>query len=39
MSKGLEITDYLSDIANAIDEVEEFTKGMSYDAFAADRRR
>lgn len=38
MSKGLEIADYLNDIANAIDEVEEFTKAMSYEAFAADRK-
>ncbi len=38
MSKGLEIADYLNDIFSAIDEVEEFTKGMSYDAFAADRK-
>lgn len=38
MSKGPEIADYLDDIANAIDEVEEFTRGMSYEAFAADRK-
>ena len=33
MSKGREIADYLGDILNAIVEVEEFTRGMSYDAF------
>jgi len=38
MSKGLDIADYLSDIAKAIDEVEEFTKGMSFDVFASDRK-
>jgi uncharacterized protein with HEPN domain len=38
MSKGLEIADYLSDITNALDEIEEFTKDMSYEAFAADRK-
>jgi uncharacterized protein with HEPN domain len=38
MSNWLEIADYLSDITNAIDEIEEFTKGMSYEAFAADRK-
>lgn len=38
MSKGREIADYLADIMNAIQEVEEFTAGMSYDAFRADKK-
>lgn len=38
MSKGREIDDYLTDVMNAILEVEEFTNGMSYDAFVADKK-
>ncbi len=38
MSKGREIADYLGDILNAIVEVEEFTRGMSYDTFIVDKR-
>lgn len=38
MSKGREIADYLADIVNAIAEVEEFTQGMTFDDFAADKR-
>ena len=38
MSKGREIADYLGDILSAIVEVEEFTRGMSYDAFIVDKR-
>jgi uncharacterized protein with HEPN domain len=38
MSKGQEIADYLNDIRNAIAEVEEFTLGMDYDLFAADKK-
>jgi uncharacterized protein with HEPN domain len=38
MSKGREIADYLEDILNAIVEVEEFTRGMSFDAFIVDKR-
>jgi uncharacterized protein with HEPN domain len=38
MSKGREISDYLDDIVTAIADVEEFTNGMSYEMFAADKR-
>ncbi len=38
MSKGREIDDYLADVMDAILEVEEFTNGMSYDAFVADKK-
>jgi len=38
MSKGRETVDYLDDIRGAIAEVEEFTRGMSYDAFITDRK-
>ncbi len=38
MSKGREITDHLNDILTAIAEVEDFTRGMSYDKFAADKK-
>ncbi len=38
MSKGREIADYLADIVNAIVEIEEFTNGMSFDVFAADKK-
>jgi uncharacterized protein with HEPN domain len=38
MSKGREISDYLDDILTAITDTAEFTKGMSYEMFAADKR-
>lgn len=38
MSDASEISDYLSDIVTAIDEVAEFTSGMSFDDFAADKK-
>jgi uncharacterized protein with HEPN domain len=38
MSKARDLTDYLNDIMTAIAEVEEFTRGMSYEMFAADKR-
>ena len=38
MYKGREIADYLDDIRNAIVEVEEFTRGMTFEAFTADRK-
>ena len=38
MSKGREIADYIDDISNAIAEVEEFTRGMNYEDFAADKK-
>ena len=36
--KGREITDYLDDIRTAIAEVQEFTAGMTYDDFVADKK-
>jgi uncharacterized protein with HEPN domain len=38
MSKGREIADYIDDIRNAVAEVEEFTHGMNYEDFAADKK-
>lgn len=38
MSKGREIADYLNDILDAIVEIEEFIRGMSYEAFVVDKR-
>ncbi|MBI1920186.1 MAG: DUF86 domain-containing protein [Geobacter sp.] len=38
MYKGREIADYLDDIRNAIAEVEEFTRGMTFEAFAKDKK-
>jgi uncharacterized protein with HEPN domain len=38
MSKGREISDYLDDIVTAIADAEEFTSGMSYEMFAADKK-
>ena len=39
MSKnGREIVDYLADILGSICEVEEFVCGMTYEAFAADKK-
>ena len=38
MSKGREISDYLNDIITAIADAEEFTHGMSYEMFAADKK-
>jgi len=38
MSKGREVGDYLDDIRNAIAEVKEFTSGMNYEDFAADKK-
>jgi uncharacterized protein with HEPN domain len=38
MYKGREIADYLDDIRNAIAEVEEFTCGMTFEAFAEDKK-
>ncbi|AJE02230.1 HepT-like ribonuclease domain-containing protein [Geobacter pickeringii] len=36
--KGREITDYLNDILGSINDVKEFVSGMTYDAFAADKK-
>ena len=38
MSKGREISDYLDDIITAIADTAEFTQGMSYEMFAADKK-
>ena len=38
MFKGREVADYLDDILAAIAEVAEFTTGMSYETFAADKK-
>jgi uncharacterized protein with HEPN domain len=38
MPKGREISDYIDDIIEAIDDVAEFTQGISYETFAADRK-
>ena len=38
MYTGREIADYLDDIRTAIAEVEEFTRDMTFEAFAADKK-
>ena len=38
MFKGRDAADYLDDILTAIAEVGEFTRGMSYETFAADKK-
>ncbi|MCX5821402.1 MAG: DUF86 domain-containing protein [Deltaproteobacteria bacterium] len=38
MSKGRELSDYLDDIVTAIADTAEFTQGMSYETFAADKK-
>ncbi len=38
MSKGREISDYIDDIIAAVSEVEDFTRGMSYETFASDKK-
>ncbi len=38
MSRVRDVADYLADILNAIAEAEEFTRGMDYDTFAADKK-
>lgn len=38
MSTNRESIDYLQDIADAIEKVEEFTAGMNYDQFRADEK-
>ena len=38
MSKVREMTDYLNDILTAIADIEDFTRGMSYETFAADKK-
>jgi len=36
--KKRDISDYLDDIFNAINEVDEFTRDMPYETFASDRK-
>ena len=38
MSKGRELSDYIDDIINAISDVADFTHGMSYEMFVADKK-
>jgi uncharacterized protein with HEPN domain len=38
MSKGRELSDYIDDIINSIADVADFTRGMSYEMFAADKK-
>jgi uncharacterized protein with HEPN domain len=38
MSKGREAADYFDDILTAIGDIAEFTHGMSYETFAADKK-
>ena len=38
MSKGREISDYIDDIISAVSEVEDFTRGMSYETFVSDKK-
>jgi uncharacterized protein with HEPN domain len=37
-TKTRDISDYLDDIATAINEAEEFTSNMTYETFASDRK-
>jgi uncharacterized protein with HEPN domain len=38
MSKGREFSDYIDDIITAIDDITDFTYGMSYEMFASDKK-
>lgn len=38
MSRARDLTDYLNDIITAISDVEDFTRGMSYEVFATDKK-
>lgn len=38
MSEGRDVTDYIDDILTAIGDIAEFTAGMSFEAFAADKK-
>lgn len=38
MSKVRDLTDYLNDIITAITDIEEFTRGMGYKTFSADKK-
>jgi len=39
MSRGRELSDYLDDIITAIADTAEFTQDMTYEMFAADKKR
>jgi uncharacterized protein with HEPN domain len=39
MSEKHELSDYLEDILTALSDVEEFTRGMDFEAFSDDRKR
>ncbi len=38
MPKVQEVADYLNDIMTAIADIEEFTRGMSYEVFSVDKK-
>lgn len=38
MFKDRDISDYIEDIVNAIAEIGEFTSGMTFESFSADRK-
>ncbi len=38
MSNKQELTDYINDITTAITDIEEFTRDMSYETFAEDKK-
>lgn len=38
MYKGRDVSDYIDDIMTAISDVEQFTRNMTYESFAADKR-
>lgn len=38
MSEGRVVTDYLDDILSAIEDIADFTAGISFESFAADNR-
>lgn len=38
MSKARDISDFLEDMCNAIAEVEEFTRGMTFEMFKMDKK-
>ncbi|PNU19708.1 DUF86 domain-containing protein [Geothermobacter hydrogeniphilus] len=38
MSEGREVTDYLIDILQCLEEIEEFTTGFDFQTFSSDRK-
>ena len=38
MSEGRVVTDYLDDILSAIEDIADFTAGISFESFAADKK-